>query len=204
MSIRSPATSNAVCHSARLTTLPLIATARNRAPGSIPCSFKSSATAAAASSVSLPLILSCIITPSSRLPADNREPRPDKVRAGETLGRKQPSDLGHPFAQYIGADDGGGDRGQQDPVAVMARRDHEPVEAARAKHRRVVTRARPETDPGLGDRQFLDRRDRAPSAFDESEETARGQARVEAALLDGAADDEASVAPWHEIPVRQP
>ena len=76
---------------------------------------------------------------------------------------------------------------------MMAGGDDEAVDAAGAEHRRIVARARAEPDPHLGDRQFLNSRDRAPGALDQREHPARRKARIEPALLDGGTDDEAAV-----------
>ncbi len=123
---------------------------------------------------------------------------------GEALGRERTGDLGQRSGQYIGADHRGADRGQQNAVAMMAGGDDQPVDAARSQHRRIVARARPEPDPHLGDRQFLDRRDRAPGALDQREHPARGEALIEPALFDRGADDQPAVTARHQIAARQP
>ena len=69
----------------------------------------------------------------------------------------------------------GGDRRQQNSVAMMAGRIDQPLERPAAEDRRVVAAAGPMADPHLVDRQFLDGGHGPPGRFEQRQHAARGQ-----------------------------
>src|SRR5262245_14119670 len=87
---------------------------------------------------------------------------------------------------------------------MMTSRVDEAFDRTGAKDRRVVSTARPEADPALLDRQILDAGKRAPCGVEEGELAAGGDVRVEAFLLHGRTDEQASIAARHEIDIRCP
>src|SRR5262249_55431968 len=94
---------------------------------------------------------------------------------GTRTARRKPRDPEPPGRAPHGAGDHeivdrlGGDRRQQDAVAVMAGREHQTGNAGVAQNRRVVVRGRPQTAPDRLDLHVLDRRQRAPRAFEQRE-----------------------------------
>ena len=93
---------------------------------------------------------------------------------------------------------------KQYAVAVMAGGVDQPVERRGAEDRRVIAAARPMPDPHLLDRQLLDRRHRPPGRFEQRQQAAGGERRVEALLLDRRADQQAAVKARHQIGARRP
>src|SRR5262245_41198821 len=98
----------------------------------------------------------------------------------------------------------GGDRRQQNSVAVVTGGVDEPVDRPGAEDRRVVATARSMADPHLIDRQFLDRRHRPPGGFEQGEHAARGQRRVVSLFLDRRAHQQATIAARDQIGRRRP
>src|SRR5579864_6892389 len=85
-------------------------------------------------------------------------------------------------------------RRQEIAVAMMTGRDYEARNSRRAKNRGIVDRTRPQPAPYRLDRHLLDYREGATCAFEQRIKAARRNGVVEAALLDGRADDDPAVA----------
>ena len=83
---------------------------------------------------------------------------------------------------------------QQVAVAMMTGGDRKARDRRRAEDRRVVDRAWPEPGPHRLDRHLLDGRKGAARAFQQRIKAARRDGIVEAAFLDGGADDQPAVA----------
>ncbi len=98
----------------------------------------------------------------------------------------------------------GGDRREQNSVAMVAGGVDEPCERSRAEDRRIVAAAGTMADPHFIDRQFLDRRHRPPGRFQQRQQAARGQRGVEAFFLDRRAHDQAAIPARHQIDARRP
>jgi hypothetical protein len=85
-------------------------------------------------------------------------------------------------------------RSEQIAVAMMARCEHQAWDWRWPEDRGVVDRAWPEAGPHGLDRHLLDGRKGAACALKQRKKTTRRDGVVEAALLDGRADDEPAVA----------
>ena len=78
------------------------------------------------------------------------------------------------------------------------------VERAWPEDRGIIAAAWAMTDPNLLDRQFLDSRQGAPRGLQQGHHAAGGDRVIKTFLLNSSANDQAAVAPRHEISSRRP
>ena len=98
----------------------------------------------------------------------------------------------------------GGDRRQQNSIAVVTGGIDEALQRASAEDRRIIPAARSMADPHFLDREFLDGRHRPPSRFQQGEHAARGQRHIVAFFFDGRAHEQAAIPARHQIGARRP
>ena len=201
ISTLSPGLSGVVGHAARGTTAPLSATAMPFWPAST--AFSSSSAASVAALQGLVLAVDPNLSVESGL-RHRLDPIPQPRARRKPLDAERPDRRIERSFQHQPGDRVGRDRRQQDAVAVMAGGVDEPLRRSGPEDRRVVAAARAMPDPHLVDRQFLDRRDRAPGRFQQRQQAAGGERRVERLLLDGGAEDQAAVEARHHVDAGRP
>src|SRR5438874_1614480 len=96
-------------------------------------------------------------------------------------------------------DELGRERGQQDPVAVVPGRPHQPAESARSERREVVWRAGTQPDAQLLDLELAYAGDDLVGLAQQLIDTAELGAQREAALFDGRAERVAPIGARHEV-----
>src|SRR5215813_14330228 len=160
ISTRSPSLSGVLAHASRRTTAPLSAIAKPFGPAtSMPAvsARHSAARSSKAQSRSSPLTLTRMRS-LLFLPACARR----EAREAEPRGRPR-----HGAGDHQVVDRLGGDRGEQDAVAMMTGRQYEARNAGGAQNGRIVVRGRPQAGPDRLDLHVLDRGQRTPRAFEQ-------------------------------------
>ncbi len=188
-----PSRSGVASHSPRGTTSPSRATATPRASSSAPASRTASASVAASGSSRRSPFSSILIAqppaPSGVRPlsAYSRQ----RTNAGACVGARAP---------YERLRDGfGGQRRQQDAVAVVAGRQQQALDRACADHRQVVGSAGAQAGHRLDQLHLGDLGEQAVGLAQQLVDAAGGDRGVEALLLDGGADDQAAVGARHQV-----
>src|SRR5208283_5427640 len=198
ISTLSPGRSGVTGHAARGTTAPLSATAMPRCAVSMAFSASSASSVAAASGSRVPLT-SIRASAIGFFPRSLGRMRRQEAFEAERLYRRLDhiveNETRHGVRRH---------RRQQDAVAMVAGGIEQTFQRTASEDRRIVAAARPVTDAHFLDRQFLDRRHRAPGGLEQREHAAGGDRLVKALLLDGGADDQPAVAPRHHISARRP